>query len=186
MGDLSWHHSDLALDDRFEGSSLTNMLLNEAKPLLLVDIDGVLSLFGFCSIKVPERCRWHQVDGIPHLLSQDAAGHLLDLAPVFDLVWCSGWKDRANDHLPYVLGIGPFPHLVFGESPGHWKLAAVIEHAGDRPLAWIDDDLNDVVRDWAAARPQPTLLVETEPATGLTAELAARLRAWGESLRPAA
>ena len=165
---------------------MTKLLQTDAKPLLFVDIDGVLSLFGFCSIKVPERCTWHQVDGILHLLSQEAAGHLLDLADVFELVWCSGWKDRANDHLPYALGLGPYPHLVFGESAGHWKLAAVVEHAADRPLAWIDDDLNDAVRDWAAARDQPTLIVETQPATGLTAELAARLREWGEKVAAAA
>jgi hypothetical protein len=162
---------------------LTKVLQTDAKPLLFVDIDGVLSLFGFCSIEVPERCSWHQVDGIIHLLSQDAAGHLLDLSDVFEPVWCSGWKDRANDHLPHVLGLGPYPHLTFGDSAGHWKLAAVISHAGQRPLAWIDDDLNDAVRDWAAARSAPTLLIETEPATGLTTELAARLRAWGESAR---
>lgn len=162
------------------------MLHMRDRPLLFVDIDGVVSLFGFSPTSVPERCSWHQVDGIVHLLSHDAAGHLQELAHVFELVWCSGWKERANDHLPHVLGLGPYPHLVFGESAGHWKLAAVRAHAGDRPLAWIDDDLNDAVRAWAAARPQPTLLVETAPASGLTAELAARLRAWGEALPAAA
>ena len=109
-----------------------------SKPLLFVDVDGVLSLFGFAPGEVPERCSWHQVDGIVHLLSHDGAAHLLDLAELFDLVWCTGWKDRANDHLPHVLGLGPYPHLTFGaggESPGHWKLAAVVEHAGGRPLA---------------------------------------------------
>lgn len=116
-----------------------------------------------------------------HLLSEEAAAHLHDLAEVYELVWCSGWKDRANDHLPHVLGLGPFPHLVFGDSPGHWKLAAVEAYAGARACAWIDDDLNDAVRDWARRRAQPTLLVETEPATGLTAALAAELRAWGEA-----
>jgi hypothetical protein len=155
-------------------------------PLLFVDIDGVLSLFGFSPHEIPRRCSWHQVDGIVHLLSHDAADRLQDLAQVFEPVWCSGWKDRANDHLPHVLGVGPYPHLEFGPSEGHWKLAAVRAHAGERPLAWIDDDLNDAVRAWARMRPQPTLLVETAPATGLTAELAARLRAWGESQRAAA
>jgi hypothetical protein len=159
---------------------------NDDKPLLFVDIDGVISLFGFRPIAVPARCTWHQVDGIVHLLSQEAAEHLLALADVFELVWCSGWEDRANEHLPHVLAVGPFPHLTFGDSPGHWKLAAVREHAAERPLAWVDDDLNDAVRDWAAARAAPTLLVETEPASGLTRELAERLRSWAQALEPAA
>lgn len=179
---LEWHDSDLTPRIRRRHRFPTKLPQDDAKPLLFIDIDGVLSLFGFCSSELPERCSWHQVDGILHLLSQDAARHLHDLTEVFEPVWCSGWKERANDHLPHVLALGPYPHLVFGESPGHWKLAAVVEHAGERPLAWIDDDLNDHVRAWASARPEPTLLVETEPATGLTAELSARLRAWGESL----
>jgi hypothetical protein len=157
------------------------LLQIDMKPLLFIDIDGVLSLFGFPPTAVPARCRWHQVDGIAHLLSEEAAGHLLALADVYEPVWCSGWEDRANDHLPHVLGLGPYPHLSFGESPGHWKLAAVEAHARGRALAWIDDALNDTVREWAAAREAPTLLIETDPATGLTAALAQRLRAWGES-----
>jgi hypothetical protein len=153
------------------------------KPLLFVDIDGVLSLFGFASTDVPPRCSWHQVDGIVHLLSHDAAEHLQALQDDFELVWCSGWKDRANDHLPHALRLGPYPHLTFApDSPGHWKLQAVIEHAGDRPLAWIDDDVNDAVRLWARERAAPTLIVETAPASGLTAALAQRLRAFAQTL----
>jgi hypothetical protein len=49
----------------------------------------------------------------------------------------------------------------------HWKLAAIEEHAGDRPLAWIDDAFNDACWTWADARSAPTLLVPTDPAVGL-------------------
>jgi hypothetical protein len=164
---------------------VTDSLQYDEKPLLFVDIDGVVSLFGFAQTSIPERCSWHQVDGIVHLLSHAAAENLLALEDLFEPVWCTGWKDRANDHLPRVLGIGPFPHLTFGDSPAHWKLAAVRAHAGTRPLAWIDDDLNDAVRDWAARRASdgtPTLLVETHPPTGLTGELTAGLRDWAQEL----
>jgi hypothetical protein len=152
------------------------------KPLLFIDIDGVVSLFGFARTFTPARCSWHQVDGIVHLLSHEAAENLLALTERFEPIWCTGWKDRANEHLPHVLGLGPYPFLTFGDSPDHWKLAAVQAHAGDRPLAWIDDDLNDAVRAWAASRGAPTLLVETEPACGLTAELTAGLRDWAAGL----
>jgi hypothetical protein len=162
------------------------MLQSRDKPVLFVDIDGVVSLFGFPSSAVPPRCSWHQVDGIIHLLSHDAADHLLALRDEFELVWCSGWEDRANDHLPHVLGLGPYPHLVLGErrddALGHWKLAAIDAHAGTRPLAWIDDDVNAAAHDWAHNRRAPTLIVETQPATGLTPELAERLRAWAQAL----
>src|SRR5215218_10591463 len=65
------------------------------KPLLFVDIDGVLSVFGFSSGERPAGT-WLNVDGVPHLISAAAAGHLLVLAPLFDLVWCSGWEDKAD------------------------------------------------------------------------------------------
>jgi hypothetical protein len=176
------------------------MLQTREKPVLFVDIDGVLSLFGFASNAVPPRCIWHQVDGIIHLLSHDAADHLLGLASAYEIVWCSGWEDRANDHLPHLLGLGPYPHLELGRrtatgpgaeagrepaasgGPGHWKLAAIDAYAGSRPLAWIDDDVNAAVHDWARHRQAPTLVVETQPATGLTDEVAERLRTWARAL----
>jgi len=94
--------------------------------LLFVDIDGVISLFGFPPDAAPLGT-WHQVDGIAHLLSATAARHLHDLADSYELVWCSGWEERANEHLPHLLGLGPFPHLSFPMPPGneHWKIASI-------------------------------------------------------------
>ena len=137
-------------------------------PLLLVDIDGVVSLFGFTSDERPLGT-WIQADGTPHLISGTAGAHLLALADFFDLVWCSGWEERANDHLPAALGLpGPLPYLSFDRNPGttrpHWKLDAIDAYAGPRrPLAWIDDALNDACHAWArgaaradAARARPS------------------------------
>src|SRR5207244_3981826 len=64
------------------------------KPVLLVDIDGVISLFGFSSDERPEGT-WCSVEGMPHFLSATAAEHLQRLAEWFDPVWCSGWEERA-------------------------------------------------------------------------------------------
>jgi hypothetical protein len=154
------------------------------RPLLFVDIDGVISLFGFEHAAAPEGT-WTQVDGIAHLLSATAARHLHDLADSYELVWCSGWEERANEHLPHLLGLGPFPHLSFPVPSGneHWKLSSVRAHAGDRPLAWIDDDHDESCRAWAASREAPTLLVETDPASGLDDGCFGRLVAWAEELR---
>jgi hypothetical protein len=181
-----WHDSEAQVKAVSIHEPVTEMLHSRDKPVLFVDIDGVVSLFGFPSDAVPPRCVWHQVDGIIHLLSHEAADHLLALCDAYELVWCSGWEDRANDHLPHLLGLGPFPHLVLGartnRPAGHWKLAAIEAHAGDRPLAWVDDDVNDAARDWARRRRAPTVIVETEPATGLTEALTERLRAWAQAL----
>jgi len=155
------------------------------KPLLYVDVDGVISLWGFGQDERPQGA-FTVVDGIPHFLSSEAGRHLLDLAALFDLVWCTGWEEKANEHLVSALGLpGPLPFLSFDatrgpgtSTPGHWKLPALTEHAGDRPLAWIDDAFNEACWEWARTRSALTLLVETHPATGLVAEHAARLRAF--------
>lgn len=151
--------------------------------MLFCDIDGVISVFGF-EAQAPPRGLWTQVDGIAHLLSADATAHLKALARRFEIVWCSGWEERANDHLPHLLGLGPYRHLrlpALGDGTRHWKLAAVEAAAGDRPAAWIDDDLDERCRAWAGGRPHPTLLVITDPAVGLDDSAAARLAAFAEA-----
>jgi hypothetical protein len=168
------------------------------RPLLLVDIDGVISLFGAfagpagaAGAAGPVEGSFHSIEGIPHFLSATAAAHLLALSSLFELVWASGWEERANEHLPHLLGLPPqLPFLRFSRAVGgrsrhstaHWKLAAIDEFAGARPLAWIDDALNDACREWAAARAAPTLLVRTEPQLGLTALEAQQLTAWALEL----
>jgi hypothetical protein len=150
------------------------------KPLLFMDIDGVLSLFGFQSDSRPGG-QWLNVDGIVHLISATASEHLHQLMASYELVWCSGWEEKANEHLPTALRLpGPLPFLTFSARAGapHWKLASIDEHAGERPLAWVDDAHDDACRAWAAARAAPTLLVTTDPPTGLTAADVDRLLAW--------
>jgi hypothetical protein len=144
-------------------------------PLLLVDVDGVISLFGFDHTSPPAGFPV-SVDGIPHWLSEGAGARLQRLARTFECVWCTGWEDRAEDHLPYFLGLpGGWDHVRIERS----KLRAVCAFAGtERPLAWIDDDHNADCRAWAAARPGRTLLVTTDAAVGLTDEHVAELEAW--------
>src|SRR4051812_47967526 len=141
------------------------------RPLLFVDIDGVISLFGFASDRRPAG-HWLNVDGVLHLISATASEHLLRLARTFELVWCSGWEAKADEHLVHALGLpGRLPFLTFAAPPGaaHWKLDAVERHARGRPAAWIDDRFDESCHAWAAARRAPTLLVATDPALGLTA-----------------
>jgi hypothetical protein len=153
------------------------------RPVLMVDVDGVVSLFGFPAGKPPDG-QLTSVDGHLHLISATAGPLLRELSDAFELVWCTGWEDRANDHLPYLLGLpGPLPHLSFARNPGrahgHWKLDAIEAYAGPlRPLAWIDDAFDEECHRWARlrARHTPTLLVPTDPAVGITTQHVAELR----------
>lgn len=167
------------------------MLLTEssAKPLLFVDVDGVISLFGF-SLSKDAPGTFHWVDGVAHCIAAEAGARLVRLADAFDLVWATGWEQKANEHLPFILKL-PFRDLpcltfggqaVFGSS--HWKLEAIEEHAAQRPAAWIDDNLGDSARLWALDREAPTLLVETSSAHGMTEEHVDELLRWAGALAP--
>ncbi len=108
------------------------------KPALLVDIDGVISIHGWPPGEAPAG-RWLTVDGIVHFISASAAGHLQELARSFELWWCSGWEEKANEHLLGPLGLaGPLPYVGFDVAPrrggAHWKLAAIDSALGaERP-----------------------------------------------------
>jgi hypothetical protein len=154
--------------------------------VLAVDVDGVISLFGFDTLPDREVAEYKLVDGILHCISRAAGPRLMRLAEHFDLIWATGWEDRANEHLPHILGLpGELPHLtferaVFGTS--HWKLDALGEYAGDRPLAWIDDCIDGECERWAEARQAPTLLVLTDPVHGIEEAHVDTLIDWAKSL----
>ena len=160
------------------------------EPLLMVDVDGVISLFGFDRARLPAG-RFELVDGIHHFLSATAGEHLRALMHCYELVWCTGWEEKANEYLPFALGLpGPLPHLTFeravGRTNAHWKLDAIERFAGpSRPLAWVDDAHDEGCAAWAAARAAPTLLVATEPPVGLTDAHVAELVTWAAGVTAA-
>jgi hypothetical protein len=134
----------------------------------------VISLFGFPPEEAPGS--FHQIDGIVHCIGGEAGPRLKRLAERFELVWATGWEERANEHLPRLLALEAkdLPVLTFDGravfGTAHWKVDAIDEYAGNRPAAWIDDNLDESCHAWAAGRSAPTLLVETESPVGITEE----------------
>jgi hypothetical protein len=173
---------------RLRNSQTLNARQQNRLPILFVDVDGVISLFGFPpdAGQLPGPLHW--IDGVPHCIPEDVGARLVTLAERFELVWATGWEERANDHLPHLLGlrVRELPCLsfdgraVFGSA--HWKLEAIDEYAADRPAAWIDDNLGGECREWARGRSAPTLLVETSPPVGLTDEHLSELLSWADGL----
>ncbi len=161
------------------------------RPILFVDVDGVISLFGFSPSARGAPGPLHWIDGVAHCIPAEAGERLIRLSERFELVWATGWEHRANEHLPLVLRL-PFRSLpcltfdgraVFGSS--YWKLDAITDYAGERPAAWIDDNLGDACQLWATDRSAPTLLVPTRATVGMTDEHVEELLAWADEVSPA-
>jgi hypothetical protein len=161
---------------------------NPTDPILFVDVDGVISLFGFDHDSAPDG-RFHSINGVLHYISPASGALLGRLQERFELVWATGWEETANDYLPHLLGLpGELPWVSFDGrgrfGSAHWKIAAIDEYAGpERPIAWIDDCLDGECYDWARRRPGPTLLVPTNPHQGMRPEHVERLVAWAAGLR---
>src|SRR5262245_55446374 len=159
------------------------------RPVLAVDIDGVISLFGFHESMQPggksygnAPGEFHLIDGMLHCIALETGPRLQRLGQIYQLVWASGWEDRANDHLPGILGVPELPYLTFDGraqfGTAHWKLEALDEYGGSRPLAWLDDSLDAGCYEWAELRSAPTLLVPTESDVGLIDAQVETLEAW--------
>jgi HAD domain in Swiss Army Knife RNA repair proteins len=160
--------------------------VGDERPILALDVDGVISLFGFEGPLDEAPGTFHLINGVAHCIPENVGERIQRLAEHYEIVWATGWEDRANERLPQILGLaGELPFLTFDGrarfGTAHWKVDAIDEYAADRPLAWIDDCLDDSCHAWAQAREAPTLLVHTEAFSGLTEELTERLIRWVEA-----
>jgi hypothetical protein len=157
-----------------------------SRPILAVDVDGVISLFGYDEPPSNLEARFELVDGMIHCISLRAGERLQRLSEHFELIWATGWEEKANFYLPNMLGLAELPHLTFdGQArfgSAHWKLGPLDKYGRGRPLAWIDDNFDDSCYRWAREREQPTLLVPTEPALGLQEAETEALTAWARGL----
>ena len=71
-----------------------------SRPILAIDIDGVISLFG--AETPPDRSftKLELVDGVPHLISLPTGDRLRRLEEHFELVWASGGRTRRTSTCP--------------------------------------------------------------------------------------
>lgn len=160
-----------------------------SRPILAVDVDGVVSLFGF--EQPPERTvtKFELIDGMMHCISLAAGDRLRRLKSQYELVWATGWEERANDVLPDILGLPQLDVITFDGAArwgsAHWKLGPLNRKAAGRTLAWIDDSFDESCYEWARSRQAeglPTLLVPTESHLGLEEAHTEALSAWASGL----
>lgn len=153
-----------------------------ARPYLLIDIDGVLN--PLTRGTKPAGFKRHELAGYDVWLNQQHGAWLKALGTWFDLVWATTWEHEARLiatvlSLPLDMPVIEFDRDSQDET---WKLNDVRHFVGDRPFAWIDDDLWSDALDWAEERSSPTLLVRVAPHRGLTQSHVERLEVFGRSL----
>ena len=65
-----------------------------SRPILAVDVDGVISLFGFDEPPDRGEAQFELVDGMVHCISLRAGERLQRLAEDYELVWATGWRTK--------------------------------------------------------------------------------------------
>jgi hypothetical protein len=183
---------------------MTLELPDDGRPLLLMDVDGVLNaanrsqnakVYSIFKAGGSEPGKGFLIH-FQHALN----GWLAELADHFHLVWCTTWDDVANTALAPHLGLPTLPVIptIEAEQPHHleamthlprmihWKTSVVVAYVGKRPYAWIDDDFSPVDQGWAAARTRdiaPTYHLAIRSSAGLQRHHVDKLIAWAISLR---
>ena len=150
------------------------------KPFLLVDVDGVLNIFGWGSDhdeEPNERLEaTFKVDGSTLHVPRGTGERMARLETLYNCIWATTWEQKAPKLLSPYFGFGlNWPVLnfkmVYQRDYGTWKLPTVrswaIDYAMDRKLAWIDDDLDLDAYKWAADRPD-TMLQRPDYDVGMT------------------
>lgn len=113
---------------------------------------------------------------------------------VVQLHWVTTWGRAARDALAPALGIDPGSQVSPDPSdPGHarhpydparpwWKLSMVLQALRDnpnRPVAWCEDDLDDLTRArFPGLHSGPSLLITPDPGVGLSLDELARVAAF--------
>jgi hypothetical protein len=155
--------------------------------MLLVDFDGVLN--PFAASGCPAGFVEYGLDVFPGeepvRLNSEHARWLRDLTPRYELAWASACVEDLNVYCERLIGLQPMPRVPMPVPPfdPDLKVSAVEAFVGSRAVAWLDDAFGNVARQWARERKAPTLLLDVDPAIGLTLDMIAVLRDWATSQR---
>lgn len=149
-----------------------------SRPLLVLDVDGVLNPAGPCANPVPPwitfQAEW---SGYTVALNPEHGKQLLALSERTgcELVWGTSWEEHANDEVAPRLGLPELPVIHVLTEPEEvdgwwvlWKTVHIAEYAAGRPFVWIDDHPDDSDREYLIGHGAPDhLIIEIDPEDGL-------------------
>ncbi|WP_063631538.1 MULTISPECIES: HAD domain-containing protein [Streptomyces] len=154
-----------------------------ARPLLFLDIDGVLN-----PVLPTDGFTAHDILDFTVLLSLTHANWLRELSSTYELVWATTWEHEANRHIAPLLELPQLPVVEFtGYVPrpddpklpvldlfSGRKWAPILRYAAGRPFAWVDDVMPERLVSRSRLR-RDQLLLPIDPAYGLCREHVDRL-----------
>lgn len=144
--------------------------VSSGHPIVFLDVDGTLLPFG-------------------GRLVEDVGARLAALP--CELVWATTWGEQANTDIAPHLGLPRLPVVTWGSDPTsedewyglHWKTRGLAAWAGNRPFAWLDDELTELDREWLDNHhPAATLLQHVDPRQGITPGDLGALERWLRNL----
>lgn len=142
------------------------------RPLLFLDVDGVLNALGGPHRRV-------LVDETPCDVPEGTKERVARLLEAFDPVWATAWLGRAHGAWRELLGLDrlPWPYVSYLQ----WKLPEIIRFAAGRPFAFVDDDADWELQElgWDPSMVDG-LIVAPDHLAGLTDEHVAELLAFAK------
>lgn len=176
--------------------------LNQTRPVVALDVDGVLNAFRMDPLQpgwsrfdvemraenIPDSPSAYGPETITVTLNPALHGPwIAALRQQADVVWATTWEQAANDLIAPLLGIEPLPvgisatkqpptskHLSPRDSTA-WKGEALSAAFPDRALVWVDDQ-NLVYAD--ALDVQEKLVIDPDPWLGLTPAQMEQVETW--------
>ncbi|MGJ6969420.1 HAD domain-containing protein [Streptosporangium sp. G11] len=159
------------------------------RPLLFLDVDGPLLPFG----EDPQRAPRVAAPDFRLARLTSRVGRRLAALPC-ELVWATTWEDEANAEIAPRIGLPRLPVVSWPEPTRQheredqwfglcWKTRTLVNWAGGRPFAWVDDEITDADREWVSAHHNGrALLHHVKSYQGLADEDFAALDQWLRAL----
>lgn len=174
--------------------TVRDLPLEDARPLLLLDVDGVLNAINHSqNVKLYDIRTIETFQGfrVKIRMRRELTDWIFELTEYYVPVWCTMWNHDANLFLAPLLELPDLPVIECSYSSKgrpdkcHDKITAIEEQVSDRALAWLDDEISHKDLDWAYLRNEkvaPTKFIKITETEGMQRFHVDRLMKWAQEI----